>query len=106
MKCHYVLVAVSFLIFGQAGAADYLRWVPANPAQSCMTICDKALSYDAVYNKGAHKSGAPVFVCSATDGLPGANHTYSVKAAALCHIQRGGKGSGVSQFSCLCAPKQ
>jgi hypothetical protein len=91
---------------GQADAADYLRWVPAKPPQSCATLCDSALGYDAVYNKVAHKPGTlPTYVCSSLEGVPGANHTYSQDAARLCHLQSAGKGFGSSDYSCLCAPK-
>ena len=106
MNYRYALLAAAFITFGQAEAADYLRWVQATPPQSCFTVCDKTLSYDAVYNKSAHKSGSPIYVCSDLKGTPGANHTYSEAAANLCHIQGGGKGFGVSEYSCLCVPKQ
>ena len=105
MKYRSALIAVAFIVSGQSWAASYLVWEPAKPAMSCQIVCDK-VNLDPVYNLGAHKSGNPIYVCSTMDGLPGANHTYSVKAAGYCHIQKGGKGSGITDYSCLCVPKQ
>lgn len=91
----------------ETGATAALKWVLAEPAQSCQLVCAKK-SLDPVFTQGLSVDNTAVFVCAAKKGngyVPGANWGYSTKAAGLCHIQAAGTGTGEAEYSCLCASK-